>query len=317
MERHARIFVAGHRGLAGSAIVRRLHQAGYDNLLLRTSRELDLRDEQATSSFFEAERPDYVFLAAAKVGGILANSQFPVEFLTYNLMIQNNVLSAAAKARVKKLLFLGSSCIYPRDCPQPIRESYFLNGPLESTNEAYAVAKIAGLHACWAYNRQYGTDFLCVMPTNLYGPEDNYDLESAHVLPAIIRKMHEAKVMEQSSVQLWGSGNPRREFLFSEDLADACIFLMERYHAADVGKLINVGTSVDCSIREIALEVANIVGFQGALQWDTSKPDGTPRKWLDTSQMRRLGWTARTGLSEGIAKAYRSYLETLPVGSFS
>lgn len=317
MDQNARIFVAGHRGLVGSALVRRLEQAGYQQLLVRSSQELDLRDAAATAAFFEWERPDYVFLAAARVGGILANYRFPVDFLNDNLMIQNNVLAAAAQVGVKKLMFLGSSCIYPRDCPQPIREEYLLSGPLEETNEAYAIAKLAGIHACWAYNRQFGTDFLCVMPTNLYGPGDNYDLETAHVLPAIIRKMHEAKVGEENSVQLWGSGNPRREFLYSEDLADACIFLMERYRAQDLGKLLNIGTGIDCSIHELAHLIARIVGFAGEIRWDSEKPDGTPRKWLDTERMTRLGWTPSIGLSEGIARAYRSYRETLPVGSFS
>jgi GDP-L-fucose synthase len=311
MQHNSRIYVAGHRGLVGSALVRRLRAAGYDNLIMRTSQELDLRDPYATHAFFEEERPEYVFLAAAKVGGIQANNLYPADFITENLAIQNNCLSAACRVQVRKLLFLGSSCIYPRVCPQPIKEEYLLSGPLEPTNDAYAVAKIAGLHACWAYNRQYGTDFLSVMPTNLYGPGDNYDLESSHVVPAFIRKLHDAKTQRASEVTFWGSGTPRREFLYSEDLADACIFLMERYRAEDLGKFVNVGAGKDISVRELAELCAEIVGYDGEVRWDSSKPDGTPRKLLDVSRMTELGWSPRIGLKQGIAKAYRSYLENV------
>jgi len=311
MQRNSRIYVAGHRGLVGSALVRRLRDAGYENLILRTRQDVDLRDPQATTAFFEQEQPEYVFLAAAKVGGIQANNRYPADFITDNLAIQTNVLSAATRTQVRKLIFLGSSCIYPRDCPQPIAEEYLLTGPLEATNDAYAIAKIAGMHTCWAYNRQYGTDYLAVMPTNLYGPGDNYDLENSHVLPAFIRKLHEAKVNEASEVTFWGTGTPRREFLYSDDLADACIFLMERYSASEIGKFVNVGTGKDLSIRELAELCASIVGFEGTIHWDSSQPDGTPRKRLDVSRMTELGWTPRVGLRDGILKAYRSYQETL------
>ena len=311
MERNARIFVAGHRGLVGSALVRRLRQSGYDNLLLQKRSELDLREANATFAFFERERPEYVFLAAAKVGGIQANERYPADFITENLAIQTNVLSAATRFKTRKLLFLGSSCIYPRICPQPIAEHSLLTGPLEKTNEAYAIAKIAGIHACWAYNRQHGTDYLCVMPTNLYGPGDNYDLENSHVLPALIRKLHEAKVRREISLTLWGSGTPRREFLYSDDLADACIFLMERYRAAEIAPFVNIGAGKDLSIQELAVLCAEIVGFEGEIRWDASRPDGTPRKLLDVSRMSGLGWKPQIGLREGITRTYRSYLDTL------
>ena len=312
MQRNSRIYVAGHRGLVGSALVRRLQAKGYANLVCRTSRELDLRDPHATRGFFEQEQPEYVFLAAAKVGGIQANNRYPADFITDNLAIQNNVFSAATRTQVRKLIFLGSSCIYPRECPQPIKEDYLLTGPLEPTNEAYAIAKIAGLHACWSYNRQYGTDYLAVMPTNLYGPGDNYDLANSHVLPAFIRKFHEAKSCNASEVTFWGTGSPRREFLYSDDLADACIFLMEGFSASEIGKLVNVGSGKDLSIRELADLCAEIVGFEGAIRWDSSQPDGTPRKLLDVHRMTSLGWSPRVGLRDGITLAYRSYLETMP-----
>ncbi|MNK52478.1 GDP-L-fucose synthase [compost metagenome] len=311
MQRNSRIYVAGHRGLVGSALVRRLKAKGYANLVLQTSQELDLRDPMATMAFFEREQPDFVFLAAAKVGGIQANNRYPADFITDNLAIQNNVFSAATRMQVRKLIFLGSSCIYPRECPQPISEDYLLTGPLETTNEAYAIAKIAGLHACWAYNRQYGTDYLAVMPTNLYGPGDNYDLANSHVLPAFIRKLHEAKERKASEVTFWGTGTPRREFLYSDDLADACIFLMEGFSASELGKFVNIGSGKDLSIRELAEVCAEIVGFKGRILWDSSQPDGTPRKLLDVGRMTSLGWTPRVELRDGIAMAYRSYLETL------
>ncbi|MNX22031.1 GDP-L-fucose synthase [compost metagenome] len=311
MQRNSRIYVAGHRGLVGSALVRRLKAKGYANLVLQTSQELDLRDPLATMGFFEREQPDFVFLAAAKVGGIQANNRYPADFITDNLAIQNNVFSAATRMQVRKLIFLGSSCIYPRECPQPISEDYLLTGPLETTNEAYAIAKIAGLHTCWAYNRQYGTDYLAVMPTNLYGPGDNYDLANSHVLPAFIRKLHEAKERKASEVTFWGTGTPRREFLYSDDLADACIFLMEGFSASELGKFVNIGSGKDLSIRELAEVCAEIVGFKGRILWDSSQPDGTPRKLLDVGRMTSLGWTPRVELRDGIAMAYRSYLETL------
>ena len=313
MEKSARIYVAGHRGLAGSAIVRRLLAAGYENLLLRTHAELELTDAAAVERFFGAERPEYVVLAAAKVGGILANDTFPAEFIRENLAIQTNVLHEAWRAGVKRLLFLGSSCIYPRDCPQPMKEEYLLTGPLEPTNRPYAIAKIAGIEMCSAYNRQYGTQFLAVMPTNLYGPGDNYDLQTSHVLPALIRKAHEAKARGDASLVVWGTGMPRREFLYSDDMADACVALL-RLEDGKFGEaigtyppLLNVGAGTDLTIRELAELVCEVVGFKGRLAFDASKPDGTPRKLLDTSRMGRLGWRARTGLREGVRLAYEGY----------
>lgn len=303
--RAARIFVAGHRGMVGSAIVRRLQRGGYHNLLLRDRAGLDLTDQAAVERFFATERPDYVFIAAAKVGGIQANNTLRAEFLYQNLMIESNVIHAAWRAGVERLLFLGSSCIYPRDCPQPIREEYLLTGPLEPTNEPYAIAKIAGIKLCESYNRQYGTRYVSAMPTNLYGPNDNYDLASSHVLPALIRKAHEAKARGDSELVVWGSGRPLREFLYVDDMADACVFLMERGISEG---LFNVGTGSDVSIRELAQTVMDVVGFQGRIVFDAAKPDGTPRKLLDVGRLRELGWCASTGLREGIALAYRDFL---------
>ena len=303
--RAARIFVAGHRGMVGSAIVRRLQRGGYHNLLLRDRAGLDLTDQAAVEGFFATERPDYVFIAAAKVGGIQANNTLRAEFLYQNLMIESNVIHAAWRAGVERLLFLGSSCIYPRDCPQPIREEYLLTGPLEPTNEPYAIAKIAGIKLCESYNRQYGTRYVSAMPTNLYGPNDNYDLASSHVLPALIRKAHEAKARGDSELVVWGSGRPLREFLYVDDMADACVFLMESGISEG---LFNVGTGSDVSIRELAQTVMDVVGFQGRIVFDAAKPDGTPRKLLDVGRLRELGWCASTGLREGIALAYRDFL---------
>ncbi|MDT3679590.1 MAG: GDP-L-fucose synthase [Burkholderiaceae bacterium] len=311
-----RIYVAGHRGLVGSAIVRRLQALGIPSVITRSHAELDLTNQASVSAFFEQERPDYVFLCAAKVGGILANATRPAQFLFENLAIQTNVIHAAWTNGVERLLFLGSSCIYPRDCPQPIREEYLLGGPLEATNRPYAVAKIAGIEMCWAYNRQYGTRFLAAMPTNLYGPGDNYDLETAHVLPSLIRKMHEAKIRNSPDVVVWGTGQPRREFLFSDDLADAVVSLMnipddalrKIYDSPVHPPLLNIGCGEDLSILELAVLVKEIVGFDGDIRLDASRPDGTPRKLLDVSRMRTLGWTPRTGLREGIDRAYRDFL---------
>ncbi len=300
MNKDALIYVAGHRGLVGSAIVRRLETEGYRNLLLRSSSELDLRDQLATRAFLSEHKPEFVFLAAAKVGGILANSRYPVDFLLDNLAIQCNVITSSFDSGVSKLLFLGSSCIYPKECPQPIREEYLLTGPLEKSNEWYAVAKIAGIRSCQAYNLQLGTNFICAMPTNLYGPHDNFDLESSHVLAAMIRKFHEGRI-EGSPVTLWGSGSPRREFLHVDDLADACLFLMESYSGTEP---INIGTGEDLTIRELASLVAEVVGSQGSVRWDSSKPDGTPRKLLDVSRLTSLGWRAKIPLARGIEDTY-------------
>ena len=318
MDRNAKVYVAGHRGLAGSALVRCLEAAGYRNLITRTHAELNLIDAGATRAFFEGEKPDYVFLAAAKVGGIVANNTFPAEFIRQNLAIQTNVIHEAWRAGVKRLLFLGSSCIYPRECPQPMKESYLLTGPLESTNRPYAIAKIAGIEMCSAYNRQYGTQFLAAMPTNLYGPGDNYDLETSHVLPALIRKMHEAKQRGSGEVTVWGTGTPRREFLYSDDMADACLKLISlsdtKFNELIAGypPLINIGCGVDATIRELAETVAEAVGFDGALRFDTSKPDGTPRKLLDVSRLFALGWRPCMGIEEGIRLAYQAYSESIP-----
>lgn len=314
MEPQSRVYVAGHRGLVGSALVRRLEAAGHRNILKRTHAELELGDATAVRRFFETERPEYVFLAAAKVGGILANNTYPAQFIAENLAIQTNVIHEAYRAGVKRLLFLGSSCIYPRDCPQPIKEEYLLTGPLEATNRPYAIAKIAGIEMCWSYNRQYGTRYLSVMPTNLYGPGDNYDLQTSHVLPALIRKMHEAKERGDREVVVWGTGTPRREFLYSDDMADACLLLMnlsddlfeamlEQYQPP----LINVGCGADVTIRELAETAANVVGFQGKLEFDTTKPDGTMRKLLDVGRMFGLGWKPVVSLSDGIRLAYRDF----------
>jgi GDP-L-fucose synthase len=315
MKSTARIFVAGHQGLAGSAIARNLKERGYTNLVFRTRSEVDLLDRAATRAFFELEQPEYVFLAAAKVGGVLANRDFPAEFISQNLDIQSNVLESALRADVKRLLFLGSSCIYPRLAAQPLKEEYLLSGPLESTNRPYAVAKIAGIEMCWAFNRQYGTKFLAAMPTNLYGPGDNYDLQSSHVLPALIRKTHEAIERGEREVMVWGTGTPLREFLFSDDMADACVHLMNLPAAQfesmisipDMPPLINVGCGQDVSIRELATTVCSVLGFDGNIVFDRTKPDGTPRKLLDSTRLFDLGWKPRISLREGIQLTWNDY----------
>jgi GDP-L-fucose synthase len=307
MEKGAKIFVAGHRGLVGSALVRRLAAEGYDKLILRNHAEVDLTCQSRVKTFFEEAQPDYVFLAAARVGGIIANSTRPADFIYENLAIQNNVIRCAYLHGIKKLLFLGSSCIYPRDCPQPMKEDYLLGGKLEPTNEPYAVAKIAGIKLCQAYNQQYGTNFISVMPTNLYGPHDNFDLESSHVLAALIRKMHEGKMAKgREVVVVWGSGSPRREFLHAVDLADACIFLMHHYRDSDI---INIGHGKDISIKTLATVIKNIVGYEGDVVFDASKPDGTPRKLLDVSKLTNLGWFPKIGLEEGIRLTYEWYVK--------
>jgi GDP-L-fucose synthase len=308
MEIDAKIYVAGHRGLVGSALVRRLEQAGYRNFVFRTSAELDLRDQAATRDFFRSEHPEYVFLAAAKVGGIHANSTYPADFIYDNLIIEANVIHESHKAGVRKLLFLGSSCIYPRLAPQPMSEGALLTGELEPTNEPYAIAKIAGIKLCQSYNRQYGARFISVMPTNLYGPGDDYDLENSHVLPAMIRKFHEAKTNHAPVVRLWGTGTPRREFLYVDDMADACLFLMERYEDS---RIVNIGTGADIQIGELARTIERVVGYEGDIAWDSSKPDGAPRKLLDVSLLRGMGWTHRVPLEEGIKKTYEAFLRSL------
>jgi len=304
-----KIYVAGHRGMAGSAIVRRLRERGYDDLLMRTRAELDLTDQRAVFEFLARERPDYVFLAAAKVGGIQANNTRRAEFLYENLAIEANVIHGAYRAGVRRLMFLGSSCIYPRECPQPIKEEYLLTGPLEATNEPYAIAKIAGLKLCEAYNRQYGTGYCVIMPTNLYGPNDNYDLETSHVLAALLRKAHEARLAGAGELVVWGTGTPRREFLHVDDLADACVFLMERGYA---GPLLNVGTGEDLAIRDLARMIMGVVGLEGRLRCDPDKPDGTPRKLLDVSRLQALGWRARIALSPGLRATYTAFLQNSP-----
>ncbi len=306
MEKNAKIYIAGHRGMVGSAILRNLQSKGYENFVLRTSRELDLRSQQEVAEFFAAEKPDYVFLAAAKVGGIHANNTYRAEFLYDNLMIQNNIIHQSYVHKVKKLQFLGSSCIYPKMAPQPLKEEYLLTGPLEATNEPYAIAKIAGIKMCEAYRAQYGCHFISVMPTNLYGPHDNYDLNNSHVLPALLRKFHEAKVKQDESVEIWGTGSPKREFLHVDDLAEACVFLMENY---DEAELVNVGTGEDISIKDLALLIKDIVGFEGALRFDASKPDGTPRKLMDVSKLHNYGWRHQIELREGIASVYQLYVK--------
>lgn len=304
MEKHSRIYIAGHRGMVGSAILRKLQQAGHDQFILRSSRELDLRDQAAVMHFFEKEQPEYVFLAAAKVGGILANNTFRGEFLYDNLMIQNNIIHSSWINGVKKLMFLGSSCIYPKMAPQPLREDYLLTGPLEPTNEPYAIAKIAGIKLCDAYRAQYGCNFVSVMPTNLYGPNDNYDLNNSHVLPALIRKFHEARLSDAPSVTLWGTGKPRREFLHVDDLAEACVFLMHNYHEEG---LVNIGTGEDIEIGELARMVSRIVGYEGEIVHDLSKPDGTPRKLMDVSKLHSFGWKHAIDLESGIKSVYEEY----------
>ncbi len=308
MDKTAKIYVAGHRGMVGSAIERKLREQGYNNIVTRKSAELDLRNQQAVRDFFAAEKPEYVFLAAAKVGGILANNSYRAEFLYDNLMIEVNVIHAAYESGVKKLMFLGSSCIYPKMAPQPLREDYLLTGALEPTNEPYAVAKITGIKLCEAYRDQYGADFISVMPTNLYGPNDNYDLKNSHVLPALIRKFHEAKMDGLPSVEIWGTGSPKREFLHSDDLAEACVFLMETYSGRD---FVNIGTGEDIAIGDLALLIKNIVGFEGELTFDTSKPDGTPRKLMDVSRLHALGWKHRIDLESGIRSVYQQYKANL------
>lgn len=311
----AKIFVAGHRGLAGGAITRRLQAQGYQNLLLRTRQQVDLLDREAVRAFFAAEKPEYVFLAAAKVGGILANRDFPAEFIAQNLRIQSNVIEAARDFGVKRLLFLGSSCIYPKLAPQPITEEQLLAGPLEFTNRSYAVAKIAGIEMCWAFNRQYGTSFLAAMPTNLYGPGDSYDLHNSHVLPALIRKVDQARRDGASKLVVWGTGTPLREFLYSEDMADACIYLLNLPESefrkltaeAERAPLVNVGSGTDLSIGELARTVCNVLDFSGTLEFDTSKPDGTPRKLMDSSRLFSFGWRPRVSLEEGIRLAYEDF----------
>lgn len=307
MDKQAKIYVAGHRGMVGSAIVRRLQSAGYTNVLTRTHAKLDLTRQLSVEQFLQQEQPDYVFLAAAKVGGIHANNTYRGEFIYQNLMVEANIVHAAWRAGVKRMLFLGSSCIYPRDCSQPISEEYLLTGPLEQTNEPYAIAKIAGIKLCESYNRQYGTQYVSAMPTNLYGPNDNYDLNNSHVLPALIRKAHEAKLRGDTSYVVWGSGKPMREFLYVDDMADACVFLME--HAEIQGGLFNVGTGQDVTIRELAETVMDVVGFKGEIVFDARKPDGTPRKLLNVDRLRFLGWQAKTSLRDGIAKAYADFLQ--------
>ena len=314
MSPDTRIYVAGHRGLAGSALVRRLGAKGYRNLITRTHAELDLADGAAVREFFGREKPDAVFLAAAKVGGILANDTYPAQFIHENLAIQTNVIHEAFRAGVGELLFLGSSCIYPRDCPQPIKEEFLLTGPLEPTNRPYAIAKIAGVEMCWSYNRQYGTRYLCAMPTNLYGPGDNYDLQTSHVLPALMRKFHEATLRNDRSVTVWGTGTPRREFLHSDDMADACVHLVE--HSAEVGArlgagrapLVNVGCGEDQTIAELAAAVRDAVGSRAEIVYDRTKPDGTPQKLLDIALVRSLGWQPRIPLAEGLRSTYESFV---------
>ena len=303
MDKHAKIFVAGHRGMVGSALVRRLNASGYTRILTRTRAELDLLDQRAVHQFLHNELPDYVFVAAAKVGGIHANNQYRADFLYQNLLIETNLVHGAHLVGIQRMLFLGSSCIYPRDCPQPIKEDYLLTGPLEQTNEPYAIAKIAGIKLCESYNRQYGRQFVSVMPTNLYGPNDNYDLTNSHVLPALLRKAHEAKLRGDTEYVVWGSGTPRREFLHVEDLADACVFLMEHDYA---GPMVNIGTGEDVTIRELAETVMDVVDFRGRIIYDSSKPDGTPRKLLDVSRLAALGWKARVALRDGIRLTYES-----------
>jgi GDP-L-fucose synthase len=306
VEKSEKIFVAGHRGLVGSALLRKLEEAGFANLVVRDRADLDLRDTQAVEDFFATNKPSIVVLAAAKVGGIKANNDEPVEFLIENLQVQNNVIRASHDTGVRKLLFLGSSCIYPKLAPQPIPESALLSGPLEPTNDAYAIAKIAGIKLCQAYRREYGANFISAMPTNLYGPNDNFDLVSSHVLPALLRKAHTAKVESQRELVVWGSGKPRREFLHVDDLAAACVFLLEKY---DSPEIVNVGCGEDISIRELAELICDIVGFEGELAWDTTKPDGTPRKLLDVSKIHALGWRHRIDLREGIERTYKWFLE--------
>lgn len=304
MDKNAKIYIAGHKGLVGSALVRGLNKQGYNNLIVKTREELDLLSQNAVKDFFEKERPEYVFLAAAKVGGILANDTYPADFIRDNLIIETNLIDSAYKNGTKKLLFLGSSCVYPKNCPQPIKEEYLLTGELESTNKAYALAKIAGIVMCQSYSKQYGMKTISVMPTNLYGENDNFDLQTSHVLPALIRKFHDAKINGDSEVILWGSGSPKREFLYVDDLADACVFLMNNY---DSSEIINIGTGEDLSILDLASMVKECVGYEGRIVWDSSRPDGTMRKLLDVSKIRSIGWKHNINLSEGIKMTYKWY----------
>ena len=319
MNKDSKIYVAGHRGLVGSALMRQLQAKGYHNLVTRTHSELDLTEQAAVRALFVEEKPEYALLAAAKVGGIHANNAYPAEFIRQNLAIQTNVIDEAWRNNVKRLLFLGSSCIYPRDCPQPIKEEYLLTGPLEPTNRPYALAKIAGVEMCWSYNRQYGTKYVAAMPTNSYGPGDNYDLANSHVLPALIRKMHEAKQRGDQQMVVWGTGTPRREFIYSDDMAEACLYLLEQpeeklqaLFSETQPPLVNVGCGEDLSIRELAELVREVVGFTGILAFDASKPDGTMRKLLDVGKLRQMGWQASTKLRDGVANAYKDYLEEKP-----
>jgi len=304
-----KIYVAGHRGMVGSSIIRKLDKEGFSNIVIKTSSELDLRNQQSVNDFFEKEEPDYVFLAAAKVGGIMANNTYKAEFLYDNLMIETNIIQAAYKNEVKKLLFLGSSCIYPKLAPQPLKEEYLLSGFLESTNEPYAIAKIAGIKLCEYYREQFGCNYISLMPTNLYGLNDNYDLQNSHVLPALIRKFHTAKTMNASSVTLWGTGSPKREFLYVDDLANACLHLIEHYNEK---QFLNIGTGEDMTIRELAEMIKNIVGYDGEILWDITKPDGTPRKLMDVSKAHSLGWKHEVSLEEGIKKTYSNFLTLNP-----
>ncbi|CEG33850.1 GDP-L-fucose synthase [Peribacillus simplex] len=306
MNKNSKIYVAGHRGLVGSAILRNLQKEGYENLVLRTSKELDLREKNQVDTFFAEERPEYIFLAAAKVGGIVANNEFPADFIRDNLLIQTNVIDASYRYGATKLLFLGSTCIYPKMAPQPLKEEYLLTGELEPTNEPYAIAKIAGIKMCQSYNRQYGTKYISVMPTNLYGPEDNFDLQTSHVLPALIRKFHEAKESNLPFVEVWGTGTPLREFLYSEDLADACVYLMNNYSSDE---MVNIGVGHDLSIKELAEKIKAVVGYTGEIKFDKTKPDGTPRKLVDVTKLNSLGWKATTSMDEGLTKAYQWFLE--------
>jgi len=310
MNKTSKIYVAGHRGLVGSAIIRRLENEGYENLLVRTSKEVDLRDKDQVDHFFESEKPEYVFLAAAKVGGIVANNEYPADFIRDNILIQTNIIDAAYRNNVEKLLFLGSTCIYPKYAQQPLKEEYLLTGELEPTNEPYAIAKIAGIKMCESYNRQYGTKYISVMPTNLYGPNDNFDLHTSHVLPALIRKFHEAMEGNIPYVEVWGTGSPKREFLYSDDLADACVYLMNNYVGNEI---VNVGVGEDISIKELAQKVKEVVGYEGEIQFDTSKPDGTPRKLVDVTKLNSLGWKANTSLENGLEKAYQWFLDNVTV----
>jgi GDP-L-fucose synthase len=305
MKKDSKIFVAGHRGMVGSAILRKLKSEGYTNIVTKSKKELDLTNQFQVNHFFHFERPEYVFLAAAKVGGIKANSDFKADFIYQNLAIQTNIINASYQTGVKKLMFLGSSCIYPKMAPQPLKEEYLLSGYLETSNDAYAIAKIAGIKMCQSFNQQYGTNFISVMPTNLYGPGDNYDLQSSHVLPALIRKFHEAKSNGDSEVVIWGSGNPMREFLYVEDLAEACVYLMLNYNESEI---VNIGTGEDISIKDLALMIRDVIGFAGQIIYDSSKPDGTPRKLLDVSKIHELGWPHKTDLKRGIELTYKHFL---------